>query len=96
MTVRQHVFSVVAGALTMAALAGCSTAPTLPERVLVPVASECPVPDVPARPKPPAALHDASASDAEKSRALAVYISNLNGWADALEATLRGYTKPAK
>ena len=94
MTVRQHVFLVAAG-LAMAALAGCSTAPRLPERVLVPVAAECPVPDLPARPAAPEALHDRSASDAEKARALAVYVSNLNGHVDALTALLRGYAKPS-
>lgn len=79
--------------LTMA-LAGCASSPRVPERVLVPVAAECPAPTIPARPAGPAALHDESAPDAEKARALAVYINNLNGYIDALTATLRGYTKP--
>jgi hypothetical protein len=76
-------------------LAGCSTAPVrLPERVLVPVVAECPVPDVPARPQPPASLHNGSAPDAEKARALAVYIANLQGHIEALTALLDGYAKP--
>lgn len=82
--------------LTMAALAGCASPPRVPERVLVPVAAECPVPNIPARPQAPAALHDKAAPDAEKARALAIHISNLNGYIDALLATLHGYTKPEK
>lgn len=76
------------------ALAGCGTAPRLPERVLVPVAAECPVPDLPARPKAPASLHDKSAPDADKARAIAIYLEQLHGHIDALEALLAGYAKP--
>jgi len=98
MSLRPHVGKALAVSLATLALAGCSTVPKTPERVLVPVAAECPAPpsEVLVRPVAPAALHDRSASDAEKARALAVYISQLSGWADALEAVLRGYSKPAK
>jgi hypothetical protein len=90
MTSRKHLL--VAIVATSLALAGCaSTGPQLPERVLIPVAAECPVPDIPAQPTPPAALHDKSAPDAEKARALAVYIDQLTGHIDALTALLRGY-----
>jgi hypothetical protein len=81
--------------VTVVSLAGCGTAPVrLPERVLVPVAAECPVPDVPAKPAAPTLLYDKSAPDAEKARALAVYIANLHGHIEALTALLDGYAKP--
>lgn len=77
------------------ALSGCAgTGPRLPERVLVPVAVECPVPDVPAAPVPPASLHDKNSSDADKARAIAVYLEQLHGHIDALTALLAGYAKP--
>jgi hypothetical protein len=81
--------------LTMFALAGCSTAPRIPERVLLPIATECPVPDLPARPTVPAAIRQVGVSDAETARAIAIYISQLNGHIDALTALLTGYSKPA-
>lgn len=77
--------------LLTTAIAGCGSAARIPERVLVPVAAECPAPAIPARPLAPPALHDKLAPDADKARALAIYISNLNGHIDALTALLGGY-----
>ena len=80
---------------SMLALTGCAgTGSRLPERVLVPVAAKCPVPDVPAAPAAPASLHDKNAPDADKARAIAIYLEQLHGHIDALTALLAGYAKP--
>jgi hypothetical protein len=79
----------------MVALAGCSsTGPQLPERVLMPVAVSCPVHVVPANPTAPASLHDGTARDKEKARAIALYLEQRQGRIKALEALLAGSAKP--
>jgi len=76
------------------ALVGCSsTGPRLPERVLMPVAAVCPVPDIPANPAAPTSLHDRTALDKEKARAIALYLEQRQARIKALEALLDGYAK---
>ena len=91
----KHLFLVAIIVSTMLALAGCSTFPKSPERVLLPIANECPVPVLLSRPTMPAAIRVKGESDAEISKALAIHISDLNGHIDSLTALLTGYSKPA-
>lgn len=79
-----------------ASLVGCTATPKVPPSVEIPVAAQCPVPELPTRPQPRDFVPAASASDAEKARGVALYIKSLSGYADALESLLAGYKKEAK
>lgn len=71
-------------------IAGCASTGA-PQKALVPVATECPVPVVPARPKL-ARIPD-GATDTEKARILAQSLEVCKAYAQSLEAALDGYKK---
>jgi ABC-type uncharacterized transport system auxiliary subunit len=71
--------------LAAVALAGCASAPVhLPETVYIPVAAECPVPDIPARPRWPVLDLPPTATDAQKALAIVQSLRYERAYSDAL------------